>query len=425
MIDLAHNKIEDPEIMQVFESMENLRVLSLMGNPVIRKIKNYRKTMIVQLKNLQYLDDRPVFPKDRACAEAWAIGGTEAEKEERDRWVSRDRQRIQDSVDALLQIRKKGEAARLKAKLEKENALKGITDPVVVDPEEVDWLYNDADKDEEGNSDSEGSHKETDLVTSNRWEDDIDSKKCGIEEIPVIAPKQAWSDSSSIFGNSVRQTGVSANDNLLTVTGNTGDIEDLPDLEDVDVSSVEIQESGQTSNTTFKPKIQILDDNEDFDLFTKKSKPLIQEVGSGARSGTPLVVEDVTPRPTSVCSKRMLIEDITESTSDSQTLLIEDATPHTEQSDTTELHNSEHTESEELFSNLQKMCEASAKAKKAAQEQQASASEQASAGEQASSELRVPQHVPVDAVRKLAEDIQALKSTASEVPYDDELEGLD
>jgi len=63
--------------------MPNLKVLYLMKNPVVKKIRNYRKTIISKIPSLRYLDDRPVFDDDRRYAEAWERGGVEEEKEER------------------------------------------------------------------------------------------------------------------------------------------------------------------------------------------------------------------------------------------------------------------------------------------------------------------------------------------------------
>lgn len=65
--------------------MSSLAVLNLMSNPVIPKIKNYRRTLIHRIKTLTYLDDRPVFDKERLAVEAWFAGGPEAEQEERQR----------------------------------------------------------------------------------------------------------------------------------------------------------------------------------------------------------------------------------------------------------------------------------------------------------------------------------------------------
>ncbi|XP_034404197.1 dynein assembly factor 1, axonemal [Cyclopterus lumpus] len=106
VLDMTHNLLNDPEILLVLEAMPELRVLNLMGNEVVKKIPNYRKTMIVRLKQLTFLDDRPVFPKDRACAEAWAVGGLEGERREREQWETRERRKIQDSLEAIAKIRK-------------------------------------------------------------------------------------------------------------------------------------------------------------------------------------------------------------------------------------------------------------------------------------------------------------------------------
>jgi len=85
-VDISDNFIDDENILpEVFEKMPKIAVLYLQGNSAPKKIKNYRKTMIAQLPTLKYLDDRPVFDEDRAFAEAFARGGLDEERKERDR----------------------------------------------------------------------------------------------------------------------------------------------------------------------------------------------------------------------------------------------------------------------------------------------------------------------------------------------------
>ena len=109
VLDLSNNMLNDPEIIHVLEAMPELRVLNLMGNEMVSKIPNYRKIMIVHLKQLSFLDDRPVFPKERACAEAWVAGGLDGERSEREIWETRERRKIQDSLDGIVTIREKAQ----------------------------------------------------------------------------------------------------------------------------------------------------------------------------------------------------------------------------------------------------------------------------------------------------------------------------
>ena len=84
-IDLQKNNIEDAAVLpEIFEKMPELRVLYLLDNKFAKGIKNYRKTMTVKLPKLSYLDDRPVFAEDRRHAEAFARGGIEEERKERE-----------------------------------------------------------------------------------------------------------------------------------------------------------------------------------------------------------------------------------------------------------------------------------------------------------------------------------------------------
>jgi dynein assembly factor 1, axonemal len=88
-IDLQHNKIEDPAIVDVLAQLPDLRVVYLMGNPVVKNIRNYRKTIISRCKMLKYLDDRPVFEDERRRTDAWArvieAGGSQEEAAEAER----------------------------------------------------------------------------------------------------------------------------------------------------------------------------------------------------------------------------------------------------------------------------------------------------------------------------------------------------
>ncbi len=80
---LGHNELDGEDILGVVAAIPKLAVLDLQGNPFVKATRHYRKTLITQVPNLTYLDDRPIFDGERVAAEAWAVGGRDAEAKAR------------------------------------------------------------------------------------------------------------------------------------------------------------------------------------------------------------------------------------------------------------------------------------------------------------------------------------------------------
>ena len=88
LLDLQNNELNDNAegLLSLLEKIEKLKVLYLKGNDVVRLINNYRRTIIVKLKHLTYLDDRPVREEDRIGAQAYLEGGYAAEQKAREKY---------------------------------------------------------------------------------------------------------------------------------------------------------------------------------------------------------------------------------------------------------------------------------------------------------------------------------------------------
>ena len=83
VINLADNKIEDEKAMDVIYQMKKLGVIRFEGNPLAHVMVNYRRKLICNLPELNYIDSQPVDYVERRCAIVYMSNGPEASRQER------------------------------------------------------------------------------------------------------------------------------------------------------------------------------------------------------------------------------------------------------------------------------------------------------------------------------------------------------
>ena len=121
LLDIQNNNFIDnsDELLSFLNKIENLKVLYLKGNELCRSIPNYRRTIIIKLINLTYLDDKPIKQEDRVGAIAYLKGGYEAEKEAR--------LKFREENDKVIQTRKREkEMLEISFEERKKSALKSL-----------------------------------------------------------------------------------------------------------------------------------------------------------------------------------------------------------------------------------------------------------------------------------------------------------
>ena len=83
-VDVSQNCISQADhALPLLFQKKTVRTCMLQGNQFVRTTPSYRKVVIAQMPSLRFLDQYPVFPEERSCAEAHAIGGVEMEKAKR------------------------------------------------------------------------------------------------------------------------------------------------------------------------------------------------------------------------------------------------------------------------------------------------------------------------------------------------------
>jgi dynein assembly factor 1 len=107
-LDLGGNRIEDGSaLIDLLAQLPELKSLHLTGNPCVRSIKNYRKTVISRLPKLLYLDEKPVFADERRLVTAWASGGLEAEREEKKKMRAEEEAKVHARLEEFRELQRR------------------------------------------------------------------------------------------------------------------------------------------------------------------------------------------------------------------------------------------------------------------------------------------------------------------------------
>ena len=144
LLDIQNNPFSDissDDLISFLNKLQKLKVLYLKGD-ITRSISNYRRNLIVKLKNLTYLDDRPIKKEDRIGAIAFFEGGFKAEKEARIKY--------REENDKVIQIRKREkEMLEINFEERKKRALNSLEleynkrkNELENEKEEINVLYN-------------------------------------------------------------------------------------------------------------------------------------------------------------------------------------------------------------------------------------------------------------------------------------------
>lgn len=131
-LDLQTNYIEfQDDIVDQLGELKTLRCLYFKGNPAMRKMTKYRKSLTVALPVLCFIDDRPVYEVDRVAVEAFKKGGLEEERKARDEYLANMNGWIKQSTEHFEQEREKGkERMKKQHKLIKDRHQEAKTDLV-------------------------------------------------------------------------------------------------------------------------------------------------------------------------------------------------------------------------------------------------------------------------------------------------------